>query len=357
MHESASWKQRFASVTDPGRERSENQDAAGSASTDALDFFFVCDGMGGHRAGSTAARLAVQTLSEVLVERAELDAEDRIRHALEASNTAILEAAGKDAGAHGMGTTAVVLAVDREHGTAVTGHVGDSRIYLIRDATVRQLTRDHTFVQRLVDDGVLDAAAAENHPQGNVIIRSLGGQENVDVELGDAPIPLRPGDTFLLCSDGLHGQLSASEIADIAAGPDVEAAAKQLVALANERGGPDNITVQIIRVGEREAESPEQWEIRTPPPAPGTRLALAAEAAASSGTESTADDVTVETPVPATNTRGDDPAADAGRALVAGAIILILVIAIALFALVRANAPEPVAGSPNSGASPVMPPP
>lgn len=278
----------FVPLSDVGRERSENQDAYGSEHLDGLDFYLVCDGMGGHRGGSTASRLAVAEIIDAINEQPELPLVERMVAAFHTANDVIFRKAQAESELHGMGTTAVILAVDHAAGTAHYVHVGDSRLYRIRGGTLQQLTRDHTFVQRLVDDGILTHEAAENHPQSNVIIRSLGGQPIVDVEVGDTALELLEGDTFLLCSDGLHGLVSEEEIATVAVSHPLEEAARILVERANEEGGHDNITVELIRVGQRHEEAPDTWEIVRPSPAPGTRLARkAAEAAAAAALAST----------------------------------------------------------------------
>lgn len=256
-----------AALTDVGRERSENQDAFGQLFTDAADFWFVCDGLGGHKGGSTASRLAVDTITSSL-QASESDhlatLHDRINIAIARANQAIAEMSQQRRELRGMGTTCVLLVIDKERGTALMAHVGDSRGYLLRGSVLKQLTRDHTMVQRLVDDGIIPPEAAASHPNSNVISRSLGGREDVDVEFMEQPLDLQEGDTFILCSDGLYGPCSETDFARVVADEPVEDAARICIEKANAGGGQDNITVSIVRWGEVAAH-PDPIEIEKPP--------------------------------------------------------------------------------------------
>lgn len=350
----------FAPLTDVGRERSENQDAYGSGALDELRFYVVCDGMGGHRGGSTASKLGVQVI-EQQVEGADGPVPERLRSAFLAANQAIFEKAQAEADLNGMGTTAVVLAIEPDTGRAWVAHVGDSRIYLVRGDRVRQLTRDHTFVQRLVDEGLLTRESADSHPQSNVILRSLGGQREVEPEVSAAPLQVQEGDAFVLCSDGLHGLVAEQEIAHAVRSLSPDEAAAHLVSLANDRGGHDNITVEIVTVGEL-PEPAEQYVIERPPPAPGTRLALAAaqaSGAADDDASPSADDSDpdIETTQPSRHLAATDDYdasaprnAWAGPFLITAVIVAILVVGGALFGLLRSS-PSSVAPrySPDAG--------
>ena len=147
-----------------------------------------------------------------------------------------------------MGTTLTALVIrDRD---AFLAHVGDSRAFLVRGRQIRQLTEDHSLVAELVRDGVLSSAEAEHHPNAHVILRALGIAEHVTVE-AQGPLPLRSGDTLVLCTDGLTRQVRPHEIRRLAQIRPPSRACERLVSLANERGGPDNITLQLIRFGPR----------------------------------------------------------------------------------------------------------
>ncbi len=253
----------FGERTDVGRERSENQDAIGRKHLDGLDVFIVCDGMGGHAGGSTAARLGIDVIANA-VGTVEGDVASRLERAISAANATIFAHAQEERSLRGMGTTTVVVAIDREQQRAIYAHVGDSRIYLLRGGIFRRLTKDHTMVQRLVDDGVLPPEAAENHPNSNVISRSLGGRDGVDVEMGPVPIELQAGDLFVLCSDGLHGMVTEAEIGRIVADHPPADAAEVLIDRANALGGHDNISVQVILIGDQ-AEPADVIEVVIPP--------------------------------------------------------------------------------------------
>jgi protein phosphatase len=258
-----------ASHTDVGRERNENQDNLGACRTDDLAWWWVCDGMGGHLGGSTAARLAVETVEAHLTDpaSAELAPRDRLRLAIEAANAVIHAESRSRRDLHNMGTTIVALGIDTVKGVALWAHVGDSRIYRLRGGTFRLLTRDHTMVQRLVDDGILTPEAAEKHPNSNVISRSLGGGDTVEVELCDEALALEPGDRFLLCSDGLHGMVTELDLARMIADLPPADVVPLLIDRANEAGGTDNITATVIQWGP-DAPPADAHVVERPAPPP-----------------------------------------------------------------------------------------
>jgi protein phosphatase len=261
-----------AACSDVGRQRDENQDAFGGRQCGPAHVFVVCDGLGGYRGGATASRMAVACVEERF-DAIEGTTAARIEATLQRANRLVHDAAQSDPELYKMATTAVVLVLDEATGTAELAHVGDSRAYLVRGTTIRQLTRDHTVVQRLVDEGVLDAEAAKNHPHGNVISRSIGGESAVEVEHGDAPLTVQEGDVFVLCSDGLHGLVEPEEVARTVRAMPPGQAAEALVARANEEGGHDNITVQVVVV--EPAAAPIRGEISLALPPPRARQPLA----------------------------------------------------------------------------------
>lgn len=272
----------FEPRTDQGLERSENQDAFGSARFDDIEFFFVCDGMGGHAGGQLASRLAVEIITARLASPA-ASVRERIAAAILEANARILEHANAHRELRGMGTTAVLVAIEPESRRVHVAHVGDSRAYLVRGNVMRRLTRDHTMVQRLIDDGVIPPEAAKNHPNSNIISRSLGSRDSVEIEFLDDDLRVEDGDIFVLCSDGLHGLVDEDEIAVTVTSRATSDAADHLILRAREQGGHDNITVEVIAAGLRAAPAPDAFSIVHPPAAPGTRLALAADAATAAG--------------------------------------------------------------------------
>lgn len=213
----------------------------------------LADGMGGHRAGEVASRLAVEAASADLLPAQLAEKTDymatllRVGHAVEVANEALLEECRRHPELQGMGTT-LVLALFRDN-RIYYAHVGDSRLYRARFGRVRRLTRDHSLIQQMVDDGVfLNRAAARQAGIGdNVLTRSLGMKRHTDVDVGDAMV--ESGDTYLLCSDGLHGMVTDTEIARILRNPegDLEGQAQALVDAALAAGGNDNVSVVLAR--------------------------------------------------------------------------------------------------------------
>lgn len=243
----------FASLTDVGLVRDHNEDYYGFFEPDAESLFatkgrlfVVCDGMGGHAAGEVASQIAVKTIGKAYFsDRAPANPAAALKASVEAANREILEEAGKNPGREGMGTTVTALSLVGR--SAVVVNVGDSRTYLVRDDAITQISQDHSWVMEQVRTGSLTPEQAENHPYSNVITRSLGSQSKVDVDVF-GPIDVMPGDIFLLMSDGLSGLVKDNELLTYANTLPPDEAAERLVELAKERGGHDNITVQIIRV-------------------------------------------------------------------------------------------------------------
>lgn len=236
----------------------------------------VADGVGGHVGGFAASRIAVDEVRYRYKDHPGDDPREALKDAIEAANRKIYEQGEEDSEYQGMGTTFTAL-VFRD-GMAYLAHVGDSRAYLIRNGTISQLTRDHSRVARMVEAGMITPEEAEGHPESNVLEQAVGHRDTVDVDISVPPLETRPGDLLLLCSDGLHGLVSDEEMAHIADGPEPNAACQDLVDLANERGGHDNITVQILRVtgpdgaGATSYKSVPHKDGITPVDAPGRRV-------------------------------------------------------------------------------------
>lgn len=235
------------SKTDRGRVRTDNQDAyfAGKITDDSV-FAVVCDGMGGANAGNVASELAVRHISEYVIRsyRDGMDMTDTVKtlkNAIVSANISLYDKAVNNAELAGMGTTAVAAFV--KDGTAVIAHVGDSRIYLV-NGEIKQLTRDHSVVQSLIESGKITPEDAKVHPRKNVITRALGAEENVAVD-SDC-LNLSNGDTLLLCSDGLTNFLDDKDILTVFQNNDISAVAERLVEEANKNGGGDNITVVTV---------------------------------------------------------------------------------------------------------------
>jgi protein phosphatase len=235
---------RWGAATDVGRNRANNEDS--SLVTDSL--FAVADGMGGHRAGEVASQIAVAAL------RAGFDeaTTDGLREAVRHANEAVYSQGMSDPDLRGMGTTLVAVAVvdtevDGDGEQIAFANVGDSRIYLLRDGELEQLTDDHTVVDEMVREGRLDPVEAETHPQRHIITRALGIDEDVAVDAGE--VTPFVGDRFLLCSDGLSNEVDTARMASVLRRiEDPTDAANELVRLALENGGRDNITVVLVDV-------------------------------------------------------------------------------------------------------------
>jgi PPM family protein phosphatase len=237
-----------ASATHPGRKRRQNEDAY----VCRPPLFAVTDGMGGAQAGELASRLAAAALTEGASDAGQ-SAEQRVAALLEEANRRVYARAAADDAAAGMGTTATVAIV--EAGRVVIGHVGDSRAYLIRTGTLDQLTDDHSLVAELVRGGKLSPEEAERHPQRSVVTRVLGPEPDVDVDVFS--VDARPGDLFLLCSDGLTSMVSDDEIRAVIERhrDDLDEAASALIRAANRGGGEDNITVVVFELEGRDDDS------------------------------------------------------------------------------------------------------
>jgi protein phosphatase len=240
----------IAHRTDTGRQRKENQDACGfwrdTASGDYL--LIVADGMGGAACGSSASQLAVRTIQEIFFNPAlqQTAINDRLNQAILQANRAVLEEAAANPQCQGMGTTCVTAAISGRY--AFLAHVGDSRIYLVREQRIIRLTKDHSLVQRLLDDGLIDEEEATAHPQKNVLQRAIGPREDVVPDIRPEPVELQSDDALILCTDGLCGLVRDEEMFALVKQNDPQTACDALVALANERGGYDNITVAVCRV-------------------------------------------------------------------------------------------------------------
>jgi len=245
-----------AGLSDVGRKRKTNEDSFHIDPGRGL--FIVADGMGGHAAGEVASRLAVDTIQEFL-RMSDADSEitwpfefdeslsaggNRIQAAIHLANREIVRHMQAQEDTRGMGTTVVTAVVADD--SCFIGHVGDSRAYLIRDGAIRQLTRDHTFVNEQVERGFMSRAEAERHPARNILTRAVGSSEELHVDLVETK--LVAGDRILLCSDGLSSMVEDEAILRILQDhPDLEEACSALVALANENGGWDNVTAVLIR--------------------------------------------------------------------------------------------------------------
>ncbi len=203
----------------------------------------VADGMGGHSAGEVASRLAVDVVTRAYYEDGG-DARSALEKAFHEANREIHKAAENDASKNGMGTTCTALVL--QNGTAISAHVGDSRLYLVREGSIYLMTEDHSAVMEMVKAGLITLEQARHHPEKNVILRAMGSHPEVEVTTWQEPFPVKAGDRFLLCSDGLYDLVEDEEIKSIVMLSAPQTACESLIALAKERGGHDNITVGVV---------------------------------------------------------------------------------------------------------------
>ena len=243
-----------------GQVRKANEDNCGYASTENGELFVVCDGMGGHVGGATASKIGVESIINYISTHKHADKRVILRDALVFANMQILGTASADATLKGMGTTACIVLIDGDN--TWLAHVGDSRIYLYsqKDKFLYRVSKDHSFVQGLVDSGQLDDRDAENHPQKNIILRALGIKEDMKPEVDAEPMHCAKGDIIMICSDGLSGMIDdvymEKKIRDNKA--DLADLCQQLIDDANTPDkGKDNITCQLIRFEKAAAGAPK----------------------------------------------------------------------------------------------------
>ena len=235
------------SLSDVGKVRKANEDNCGDRMTTNGYVFTVCDGMGGHVGGATASKIAIDSILNFFdnpVQNIYVGINDALRYA----NSQVYNAALENPELKGMGTTATILLINNTD--CYIGHVGDSRIYLKSAGKLNRITKDHSFVQQLVDQGLIEDADAENHPKKNQILQAIGIKPNVEPTVCEAPIQPKKGDCFLLCSDGLNGMISDNEIEGLVNENDLPESCQQLINAANDAGGKDNVTATLVAITE-----------------------------------------------------------------------------------------------------------
>jgi protein phosphatase len=210
----------------------------------------VADGMGGYEGGQEASRLAVDTLVGVYRDYEGDDPQQALIEGMQAAHEEIRRYGFAHPALRGMGTTCTAAAIVRcaDYDALYYVHVGDTRLYLVRDGQITQVTRDHSYVGRLVEAGMISRLEAETHPQRNILTAALGTNPELIMDSPGHPEPLRAEDVLVICSDGLWGLVHDHEILGAVEKQSVERAGRDLIDLARERGGPDNITVNILRL-------------------------------------------------------------------------------------------------------------
>ncbi len=240
-----------ANMSHTGMVREVNEDYFGYYHIGDYDVLIVADGMGGHRGGKVASKISVDSIREYFEThiKSNVPVESLIDESLNTANRMIRDFASADPGLYGMGCT-VILLVIKSH-RAYFRHLGDCRLYLIRDSNIKRMTKDHTLVQKLLDDGIITLAESLFHPERNIVSKALGGTFYLEFDEPVGTLSLKDNDRLLMCSDGLFDSMSDEEIFAMAKDGDIQRCVQDLIDEANKRGGNDNVTVQIaLFIGE-----------------------------------------------------------------------------------------------------------
>jgi serine/threonine protein phosphatase PrpC len=248
--------------TDVGRRRKLNED--NFLVDPKTHLYAVCDGMGGHNAGEVASKMAIEALDS-FIQRSHLEKEitwpygldanlsfagNRLKTAIKLANRKVFRAADNREDYTGMGTTIVAGLVSVEEKMLTVGSAGDSRCYIFRDGTLKQLTRDDSWVSAAWAEGILSSEEIERHPLKNVITKAVGAKESIEIDVVEHA--LKPGDLALICSDGLHSMINDEAIRGVlaASSSSLERVSERLIAAANDAGGRDNVSVVLLRYTE-----------------------------------------------------------------------------------------------------------
>jgi len=242
-----------AGLSDVGCQRESNEDSFNYWEADDDSVFaklgllaVVADGMGGHEGGQIASGIAVETVQRSYSSAPEVAPKERLLRAFHEAHDSIQRQARQNVSLLGMGTTCTAFALIGSR--LYYAHIGDSHLYLLRGGKLKLLTRDHSLVARLIETGIIRAEEAETHPQKHVLTAALGVSDEIDPDYSIEPVALEKADVLLICTDGLWGQMSESEIQDVLASQSPQDACRSLVQLAKKRGGPDNITLIVARM-------------------------------------------------------------------------------------------------------------
>jgi serine/threonine protein phosphatase PrpC len=243
----------LAGLSDVGCLRPNNEDAYTYWEPARTDQFqrqgrlaIVADGMGGHEGGQEASRIAVDTVKQVYSDASGNNPRDGLMAGFHVAHEQILLYGQKYPLLQGLGTTCTAIVLVGM--SLYYAHIGDSRLYLIRESKAQRLTQDHSYVGKLLDSGIIGAAEAAVHPHRNILLKALGVGATIEPEIPEQPVLLQANDVLLLCTDGLWSVVSEDEMLDAVATGTPSQACQALVGKAKERGGPDNITLQLIRI-------------------------------------------------------------------------------------------------------------
>ncbi len=232
------------SLSNTGQKRFDNEDACGVYNIDNGLLCILCDGLGGNKAGEVASQLTVETIERIFHKEKSIDYLERLKFAVTEANNLVHDKSSKESELRGMATTAEAMYFKEDN--VYWAHVGDSRIYMLRNGKLKQLTKDHSLVQKLVDEGFLTLKEAENHPNKNVIMRALGDSPTIDIDLSKQKLHSRDDLKFFICSDGVTSVVQDSELEEILGNNDLNFISGSLSNIIEERGAPDNYTFIII---------------------------------------------------------------------------------------------------------------
>jgi len=234
----------YITVSRTGLKREHNEDHIGIFEIDYGLLIVVCDGLGGNRGGEVASKLAVDTISSEFKNMNKLGIIERIQYSITKANESIIEHSSKDEKLTGMATTAEVLFLKKDF--AYWGHVGDSRIYSSKNGKLQLLSKDHSLVQKLVDEGFITLKEAENHPNKNIITRALGENIDIEVDLSKIKLKKKENNKFFVCTDGVSGVLNDSEIEKFINEKNLSNIADKMSRLIEDRGAPDNYSFVLL---------------------------------------------------------------------------------------------------------------
>lgn len=233
------------SVSKIGLQRLDNEDAVGVFECPNGLLVVVCDGLGGNKAGEVASQLTVNIVFNTFNESDESDYLVRIKNSIIKANRSVLEQSSVNKDLSGMATTVEVLFLTDD--TAYWGHVGDSRIYNSKNGKLKQLTKDHSLVQKLLDEGYLTVKEAENHPNKNIIMRALGDSASLDIDLSKQKLNNKDDHKFFVCTDGVTSVITDNELEEFLKLDNIESVSQNLSQLIEERGAPDNYTFAFVK--------------------------------------------------------------------------------------------------------------
>lgn len=237
-------KFKFSSHSNVGLKRTENEDALGVYEFDEGLLVIVCDGLGGNKAGEVASQLAVEIIHNSFINSRKNDYFERIKDAILEANKIIKAKSESNSEYTGMATTAEILFINDN--SAYWGHIGDSRIYNYRQGKLKQLTKDHSFIQNLIDEGHITLKEAENHPNRNIIMRAVGDTEEIEIDFSKIKIAVNEKDRFFICTDGVTVVVSDTELQEILSEDNFDIIKESINKLIESRGAPDNFSYVIV---------------------------------------------------------------------------------------------------------------